>query len=157
MFSISVKYPSEEEELEVMRRTTNPSNVQLETVLTAAEIREIQDLVPRIPAGDHVYRYALKLVRLTRPEERDAPTYVKECLSWGAGPRAAQYLILGAKARAILQGRSYATTEDVARVSEAVLVHRLVTNFNAEAEGITPLSIVRRLLDEVPREAAERI
>jgi MoxR-like ATPase len=82
---------------------------------------------------------------------------VKECLSWGAGPRAAQYLIVGAKARAILRGRLYATTEDVAAVSEPVLAHRLVTNFNAEAEGITPASIVEKLLGEVPRGAAEKV
>jgi MoxR-like ATPase len=155
MFSIGVRYPSEEEELEVMRRTTNPASVDLRPILAAGEIRDLQDIVPRIPAGDHVYRFALRLVRLTRPEEEAAPRYVKECLSWGAGPRAAQSLVLGAKARAILRGRFHATTEDVAFVSGPVLSHRLVANFNAEAEGVTPASIVERLLAEVPRGAAE--
>ncbi len=154
MFSIQVRYPSETEELEVMRRTTNPSRVELASVLTDAEIRGIEEMVPRVPAGDHVYRFALRLVRSTRPEEPSAPAYVKECLSWGAGPRAAQFLILGAKARAILRGRSYATTDDVAAVADPVLAHRLVTNFNAEAEGVTPSSIVERLLAEIPRGAA---
>jgi len=157
MFSIQVRYPSESEELEVMKRTTNPNRFELEQVLSAEDIRELQEIVPRIPAGDHVYQFALRLVRLTRPEEPGAPEYVKECLSWGAGPRAAQYLIFGAKARAILHGRYYATTEDVAMVSDPVLAHRLVTNFNAEAEGITSSSIVERLLGEVPRGVAEKI
>jgi MoxR-like ATPase len=157
MFSIQVRYPSESEELEVMKRTTSPARVDLEHVLTAAEIRELQDIVPRVPAGDHVFQFALRLVRMTRPEEPGAPPYVKECISWGAGPRAAQYLILGAKARAILRGRAYATTEDVAEVADPVLAHRLVTNFNAEAEGITPSSIVARLLADVSRGAAEAV
>jgi MoxR-like ATPase len=157
MFSIGVRYPTEEEELEVMRRTTTRTAAHLEPVLAAPDIRDLQEAVPQVPAGDHVYRFALRLVRRTRPEEAAAPAYVKECLAWGAGPRAAQYLVLGAKARALLHGRAYATTEDVAAVSEPVLAHRLVTNFNAEAEGITPVSIVRRLLEEVPREAAEKI
>jgi len=155
MFSIQVRYPSEAEELEIMKRTTDPRAVVLAQVLAAAEIRELQAIVPRVPAGDHVYRFALRLVRRTRPEEPDAPPYVKECLSWGAGPRAAQYLMIGAKARAILQGRFCATTEDVAAVAEPVLAHRLVTNFNAGAEGVTPASIVARILAEVPRGAAE--
>jgi MoxR-like ATPase len=157
MFSIQVRYPSEDEELEVMKRTARLGQVQLEEVLTAIEIRELQEIVPRIPAGDHVFQFALKLVRLTRPEEEGAPSYVKECLSWGAGPRAAQYLILGAKARAILRGRYYATTDDVAAVADPVLVHRLVTNFNAEAEGIRAASIVERLVKEVPRGVAEKV
>src|SRR5881409_1342784 len=141
MFSIPVRYPSEAEELEVMKRTTNPREVEMERVLGAGDIKELQETVPRIPAGDHVYRFALKLVRLTRPEEPGAPSYVKECLSWGAGPRAAQYLIVGAKARAVLRGRLYASTEDVAAVAGPVLAHRLVTNFNAEAEGVTASSV----------------
>jgi MoxR-like ATPase len=157
MFSIQVRYPSEAEELEVMKRSTSPRGAELEQVLTAGELESLVEIVPRIPAGDHVYQFALKLVRSTRPEEAAAPAYVKECLSWGAGPRAAQYLILGAKARAILRGRFYASTEDVAAVADPVLCHRLVTNFNAEAEGVTPASIVERLLREVPRGAAEEV
>ncbi len=157
MFAIQVRYPTEAEELEVMKRATSPYEADLKPVLSAGEIREFQSLVPRIPAGEHVYQYALRLVRLTRPEESDAPAYVRECLSWGAGPRAAQYLILGAKARALLSGRAYATTEDVVHVAPPVLAHRLVTNFNAEAEGVTAASIVERLLAQVPRGSSEKV
>jgi MoxR-like ATPase len=152
MFSIQVRYPSEEEELKIMKRITNPQSIELDRVLDAGEIRELQDLVPRVPAGDHVYQFALKLVRLTRPDDPNAPAYIKESLSWGAGPRAAQYLMLGAKARALLKGRFHAACEDIEAIAEPVLAHRLVTNFNADAEGITAASLIARLLAQVPRE-----
>ena len=115
------------------------------------DIIALQDIVRRVPVGDHVFRYAAALVRATRPNEPEAPPFVKECLSWGAGPRASQYLILGAKARAALYGRNYATTEDVAAVALPVLRHRIVTNFNAEAEGMTTEKIVQKLLQTIPR------
>jgi MoxR-like ATPase len=146
LFSIQVRYPSEEEELEIMMRTTNPRDVDLVPVLGAAEIRQFQDLVPRVPAGEHVYRFALALVRRSRPDDRSAPDYVRRHLSWGAGPRAAQYLILGAKARALLRGRFHAATEDVEAVAEPVLGHRLIANFSAAADGVTPAALVGRLL-----------
>ncbi len=152
MLSIDVRYPSEEEELEVMKRTTNPLDVELRHVLDAREIRDMQRMVPRVPAGDHVYRFALRLVRSTRPDEPGAPPYIRESLSWGAGPRAAQYLMFGAKARALLRGRFHATCEDVEELAEPVLAHRLVTNFNADAEGVTPRSLISRLLADVPRD-----
>ena len=113
--------------------------------------------MPRVPAADHVLQFALKLVRLSRPEEPAAPAYVKQCLSWGAGPRAAQNLIHCSKAHALLHGRYHVSTEDVEAVAIPVLAHRLVTSFNAESEGITPEGIVERLLKDVPRGAAERL
>jgi MoxR-like ATPase len=156
LFAIKVAYPSEEEELEVMKRTAPPRTIPLDKVIGAEEILAFQALVPRVPAADHVHRFALQLIRSSRPEEASAPRYVKECLSWGAGTRAAQYLIHGAKARALLHGRFHVTTGDVEALAVPVLAHRLVTNFNAEAEGITPAAIVEKLLADVPREGGER-
>ena len=111
----------------------------------------LQEIVRRIPVGDHVFKYAASLARATRPNESEAPAFVKECISWGAGPRASQYLILGAKARAALYGRNYATTEDVAAVALPVLRHRILTNYNAEAEGVTADKIIERLIKETPK------
>jgi MoxR-like ATPase len=152
LFAIRVPYPSVAEELEIMKRTAPPSTVPLRKVLDAESILRIQGIVPRVPTADHVYQFALRLIRLSRPQEPHAPPYVKECVSWGAGPRAAQYLVLSAKARALLHGRFHVTTEDVEAVAMPVLAHRLVTNFNADSEGITTAHIVERLLRDVPRE-----
>lgn len=157
MFSIQVRYPSEEEELEIIKRTTNPQDIDLQHVLNAADIHQLQNIVPRVPAGDHVYQFALKLVRFSRPEDTRAPEYIRDCLSWGAGPRAAQFLMLGAKARALLEGRFHATCEDVEAVAEPVLAHRLITNFHADADGITSASLVSRLLEDIPRGVEETI
>ena len=151
MFMVIVGYPTAEEELQIMKSTTGGINAELKETLRAEDIIALQDIVRRVPVGDHVFRYAAALVRATRPNEPEAPAFVKECLSWGAGPRASQYLILGAKARAALYGRNYATTEDVAAVALPVLRHRIVTNFNAEAEGMTTDKIVQRLLQTIPR------
>ncbi len=151
MFMVTVGYPSAEEELQIMKSTTGGQSVELKQTLSAEDIIELQDIVRRVPVGDHVFRYAMALTRATRPNEAEAPAFVKECVSWGAGPRASQYLILGAKARAALYGRSYATTEDVAAVATTVLRHRILTNFNAEAEGITPDIVVKKLLESTPR------
>ena len=151
MFMVTVGYPSAEEELQIMKATTGGVNVELKETLHAEDIIALQEIVRRVPVGDHVFRYAAALVRATRPDEGEAPPFVKECLSWGAGPRASQYLILGAKARAALYGRNYATTEDVAAVALPVLRHRIVTNFNAESEGMTTDKIVQRLLQTIPR------
>jgi len=107
--------------------------------------------VRRVPVADHVFNYAAALTRATRPKEPEAPTLVRDCVSWGAGPRASQYLIIGAKARAALYGRTAATTEDVAAVAAPVLRHRILTNFNAEAEGITTDAIVQKLVQQTPR------
>lgn len=151
MFMISVGYPSAEEELQIMRATTSAAIADVEVIMHAEDILAVQDTVRRIPVGDHVFRYAMALTRATRPGEADAPDFVKEFLSWGAGPRASQYLILGAKARSAIYGRNYATTEDVAAIAAPVLRHRLITNFNAEAEGIDSDAIIRRLLAHIPR------
>lgn len=157
LFSIRVSYPLEDEELEIMKRTTRPESIDLPQVLGSREILQIQELVPRVPAADHVLRFALRLVRLTRPEESKASSHIRDCVLWGAGPRAAQFLMLAAKARALLHGRFHVNTKDVETVAIPVLSHRLVTNFHAEAEGISPTALVEKLLREVPREAAEKL
>lgn len=151
MFMISVGYPTAEEELAIMRATTSSSHVETTETLTAADILALQETVRRIPVGDHVFQYAMNLSRATRPNEPEAPDFVREFVSWGAGPRASQYLILGAKARAALYGRTHTTTEDVAAVAAPVLRHRVLTNFNAEAEGMNSDKIVQRLLEKTPR------
>ncbi len=157
MLSIQVKYPSENEELEIVQRATSPRSVELSPVLEAAEMREIQALVPRIPAGDHVYRFAIGLARSSRPELPGSPEYVRRFVSWGAGPRASEHLMLGAKARALLSGRLHATTDDVEAVAVPVLAHRMVTNFNAESEGVSSASLVKKLLETVPREKSKAL
>jgi MoxR-like ATPase len=150
MFHIRVDYPSEDEELEIVRRTTADLETRVSPALTADEIISLAHIVRRIPIADHVARYALKLARLSRASEPDAPDFVRQNIRWGAGPRASQYLVLGAKARAVLQGRTFATHDDIQAVAAPVLRHRLRTNFTADAEGITPDEIVRRLIQFVP-------
>ena len=150
MFHVKVDYPSFDEEMEVVRRTTTQREPEVEHVLSGEDICRLQDLVYRIPVPEHVYRYAVTLVRKTRGGEADAPDYIREWVAWGAGPRASQYLILGAKARSILLGRGYAGVEDVRAVAHPVLRHRVLLNFNAEAEGVTSDHVVDRLLEEVP-------
>jgi len=155
MLNILVDYPDEGEELEIYRSTTVKQTHETEAVLTAEDIIELQDIVLRVPVGEHVFRYALELVRKTRPAVEDSPEFVKEWLEVGAGPRAGQNLILGAKARALMQGRFYATCDDVEQLALPVLRHRLITNFNAETEGVTTDDIVERLLKEVPKRDEE--
>ncbi|HEV2471334.1 MAG TPA: MoxR family ATPase [Chthonomonadales bacterium] len=150
MFMVTVGYPSAAEELAIMKATTGSRETELRAMLDAADILDLQALIRKIPVGDHVFRYALALTRATRPKEPEAPAFVRECVSWGAGPRASQYLVLGAKARAALYGRNYATTEDIRAVAAPVLRHRIVTNFNAEAEGISADTIVSRLVEQTP-------
>jgi MoxR-like ATPase len=150
MFHVRVDYPSFDEEIEVVRRTTTQRDVQVRHVLTGEDIVKLQDLVYRIPVPEHVYRFAVTLVRKTRKAEADAPAYIRDWVAWGAGPRASQYLILGAKARSILYGRGYAAVEDVKAVAGPVLRHRILLNFNAEAEGVTSDDIIARLMTEVP-------
>ncbi len=150
MFKVFVKYPSFTEEFEVVRRTTSTAVDSVEPVLTAEEIIELQRIVRQVPASDHVIRYALSLVRQTRVGEAAVPDFVKEQLSWGAGPRAVQYLILGSKARALLQGRPHVTCEDVQSLAKPVLRHRVVMSFTAESEGITPDSLIERIVSITP-------
>jgi len=154
MFEIHVDYPDEEEEFEIVRQTTAETQPSVSEVLSHAEVKSLQAIVRRVPVADHVIRYAMQFARLTRREKGDVPDFIEEYVSWGAGPRASQYLILGAKARAILNGRSYAGTEDVRAVAAPVLRHRIITNFNAEAEGITTDDIVARLVEIIPNDPA---
>ncbi len=151
LLAIRVPYPSEDEELEIMKRTTPPWTIPLEKVLDAQSIVAIQELVSRVPTPPHVYELALRLARATRPEERTAPPYVKDYVSWGVGPRAAQNLILAARARALFHGRLHANAEDVERLAAPVLAHRIVTNFKADSEGVRAEEILARLLRDIPR------
>jgi len=147
MFNLWVDYPSAEEEREIVKSTTSAYKAELKAILNANEINALQNLVRRVPVADHVVDYAVDLVRKTRPNQEGAPTLVKEMISWGAGPRASQYLVLGAKTRAVLQGRTTPEIADVKEVAIPVLRHRLVTNFNAEAENITSVQIISQLME----------
>ncbi len=145
MFNLWVDYPSESEEEQIVRTTTSAYHANLRILLKAVDIIALQDLVRRVPVADNVISYAVKLVRRTRPADATAPDFIKEWITWGAGPRASQYLILGAKTRAILEGRPTPDIDDVRAIAKPVLRHRLVTNFNAEAEGVNASQIVDRL------------
>ena len=153
MFLIEVGYPSPEEELRIARETTGGEQPVLEKVISGEELMRFQSLVRRVPVPDHLYEYAVRLVRRTRPDDPSAPDWIKQYVSWGAGPRAVQYLVLGAKARAALQGSYMARMEDLESVAEPVLVHRVLTNFTAESEGLTSRKIVRRLVEETSKDA----
>ncbi len=148
MFFVTVGYPEAADEFAIVKNTTAAKEVEFEQVLSPAEIVRLQDLVRRVPVSDEVIRYAVNLVRSTRPQE-GAADFVREYLSWGAGPRASQYLVIGAKARAILQGRTHADREDIKALAGPVLRHRLVTNFHAEAQKITSDEIVKRLVETI--------
>jgi len=148
MFLIELDYPSEAEEVQIARTTTGAALPTLEHLLTPAEIIRFQDLVRRVPVPDHIYTYAARLVRKTRPNGSTAPAWIKPLVSWGAGPRAVQYLILGAKARAALLGSYMVRLEDVQQVAIPVLTHRVITTFAAQAEAIDAKAIVRRLVEE---------
>ena len=155
MFKVFVKYPSFREEFDIARRTTALQTDTIRPVLTAEEIMQLQETVRQVPVTDHVVEYALALVRQTRVDQPGVPDYIGEWLSWGAGPRAVQFLLLGGKARALLKGRSYVSTEDIAALAAPVLRHRIVTNFSAESEGITPDRVVERLIEETPAKEGE--
>ncbi|MBE6428348.1 MAG: MoxR family ATPase [Planctomycetaceae bacterium] len=155
MFKILVKYPTWNEEFEVVRRTTSVGSTEISAVLGVEEILAIQNMVREIPVSEHLIRYALSLVRQTRIGEPGVPDFVNENLSWGAGPRAVQYLILGAKARALIHGRNHVTTEDVKTLAFPVLRHRIALNFTAESEGIVTDQIIQRLLDCTPEREDE--
>ena len=148
MFLIEVDYPSEEEEVMIARTTTGDTLPELKHVLSAAEIIDFQNLVRRVPVPDHIYQFAAKLARRTRPQGATAPDWLKPLVSWGAGPRAVQYLILGAKSRAALTGGYMVRLEDIAAVAAPVLTHRVLTTFAAQAEGIDAKRIVERLVAE---------
>ncbi len=148
MFNLWVDYPSHDEESEIVKSTTSAYKAELKHLLTAEQIMQLQQLVRRVPVADNVIDFAVRLVRNTRPTENGSPEFVKEWINWGAGPRASQYLILGAKTRAVLDGRPTPEIEDVKLVALSVLRHRLVTNFNAEAENVDTVDIINRLLEQ---------
>ena len=150
MFHLVVKYPSAAEELQILKQTTSGDEAALTPALTGPQILALQDVVRKVPVADHVFQYARDLVRATRPQEPEAPADFKPLIAWGAGPRAGQFLILGGKARAILQGRVHVATEDIKAVAHAVLRHRIVTTFQAESEGMTCDRIIDLLLEKIP-------
>ncbi|KAA0218343.1 MoxR family ATPase [bacterium] len=157
MFNIKVEYPTEEEEMMVMKMTTATYKGAVERVLDGATIMRLQELVRKVPISEHVIKYAMQFSRLTRLNNPQAPDFIKQYLAWGAGPRASQFLILGAKARAVLQGRYYASGEDIRAVAHPVLRHRIIPNFSAEAEGITSDVIIDKLIASIPRAEAESL
>nr|WP_315940519.1 MoxR family ATPase [Gimesia alba] len=152
MFNVVVNYPSAAEELMILKQTTGSHKPDLEAALTGRQILALQEVVRKVPVAEHVFVYARDLVRATRPVEATAPKFVKEYLSWGAGPRAGQFLILGAKARAILEGRFHVSTEDIKSVAHAVLRHRIVTTFQADSKGLKPDDIIDMLIEHVPNQ-----
>jgi MoxR-like ATPase len=150
LFNINVKYPSRSEELDIMRSVTSDIEPELKEVLDAASIIEFQHVVRRIPVADHIFEYAASLVRATRPDEADAPAFVKQLIGWGAGPRASLNLIVAGKSRAALRGRTHVSIEDIQAVCVPILRHRIIPNFAARSEGMTPDILIERLLKEIP-------
>ena len=150
MFNILVDYPSRAEEIQIIKRTTMDEMPTAKTVMDGAEILRVQQIVRHVPVSDHVVTYAADLARATRPDTKEAPQFIKDWVEWGAGPRAAQYLVLGAKARALIAGRFNVSCADIRSVAHPVLRHRILTNFTADSEGVGAEDIVDRLLENVP-------
>jgi MoxR-like ATPase len=148
MFQVDVGYPSSEEEVAIVKQQTSAYRPQPKKILSPERITALQELVLRVPVADHVVRYAVALVRATRPAESQL-AYIRENVSFGAGPRASQFLILGAKAKAILEGRPAPSIEDVRALAHPTLQHRMITNFHAEAEGVKTKALIDRLLESV--------
>ena len=155
MFKVFVNYPSFDEEFEVARRTTTTQEDGIVPVMAAEEILDIQRVVRAVPVSDHIIRYALSLVRQTRVGEPGVPEFAQDQIAWGAGPRAVQFLVLGAKARALLNRRTHVTCDDVQALAKPVLRHRIVMSFTAESEGVTTDQLVERLLDVTPTKEDE--
>ncbi len=155
MFKVFVNYPSFSEERDIAKRTTSLQVDEIERVLSAEEILELQRLVRQVPVTDHVVDYTLALVRQTRVSQPETPEFISDWLSWGAGPRAVQFLLLGAKARALLLGRTYISTDDIQALAAPVLRHRIVTNFAAESDGITSDRVIEELLKTTPSKEGE--
>jgi MoxR-like ATPase len=154
MFNIRIEYPPTEEEITMVRATTGGALADLKPVLHQDKIRELQEIVRKVPVSERVIRYAVNIAEATRPGREKTPDFINNFVTWGAGPRASQYLILGAKARAVLQGRFYVACEDIRALAYAVLRHRVLLNFNAEAEGISADSIIEKILKTVPEPAS---
>ena len=146
MFNVFVDYPSMAEEIEIVKTTTSAYQADISTILDGRQIIELQQLVRRVPVSDQVVEYAVGLAQRSRPKSAEAPDFVKEYVSWGAGPRASQYLILGAKALAIMDGRLAPSIDDVRALALPVLRHRIITNFNAEAAGVDSVEVIKRLV-----------
>ena len=164
MFKVLVDYPSEDEELEIVRTTTAPQADELARVMGTRDVLRLQEIIRRVPCADHVLRYATKFARWTRgakaadsPERNGAPQFVSDYVAWGAGPRASQNLVLAGKARAILRGRFCVSTEDIRAIAHPVLRHRIITNFNAEADGVKSEDIVDRLIRDIPADDSDGI
>ncbi len=155
MFKVFVRYPNFKEEFEIARRTTTVIAEEVGPVLDGEQILDLQDLVRRVPVTDHVIQYTLALVRQTRVREPGVPDFIEEWLAWGAGPRAVQYLILGGKARALLNGRTHVSVEDIQTLAPPVLRHRILTNFTAASEGVTPDTVIERLIKSTPSREGE--
>ncbi|MEK6646667.1 MAG: MoxR family ATPase [Candidatus Firestonebacteria bacterium] len=148
-FNVNITYPTMEEEKEIIKKTTGSYDIKLQKVLNAKEILKLQEIVRRVPVSDYVISYAVLLASSTRPNFEESPKFIKDWINWGAGPRASQSLILGGKARALLQGRLTVSIEDIKALSFPVLRHRIVLNFNAEAEGIKPEDVIQKLLEHI--------
>ena len=146
MFIINMTYPSRNQEVDIALSTTSGSQPDLKVVMQAADILELQNLVPRVPVSDHVAHFAVDLVQSTRPGNGATPSFVNEWVNWGAGPRASQYLILASKARALMDNRVAVSIDDIRSVARQVLEHRIILNFKAEAENVKPLDIIEKLL-----------
>lgn len=153
LFSIRVDYPSEDQECRIIEATTAPGAAMIERVLRGENLIAMQELVLKVPVAEYLVRYAARLARLTRPG-RDSPEIVSRYISWGAGPRAGQCLILASKARALLHGRPYVALEDLRAVAAPIFRHRIITNYNAEADGVSTDSLIAKLVESMPREAA---
>ncbi|MBI4382701.1 MAG: MoxR family ATPase, partial [Nitrospinae bacterium] len=149
MCIINVNYPSKEQEVQIALSTTSGYQPELDVVMEADKIQTLQKLVPRVPVSDHVAHYAVELVQSSRPGNGKCPGFVKEWVNWGAGPRASQYLILAAKAKALMDNRFAITAQDIRNVARQVLEHRLILNFKAEAENVKSLDVVEKLLQSV--------
>lgn len=157
MFQIDVTYPSYDEELEIVKTTTGTYKPELRKILDSNKIIEFQKLVQRVPVSDNVASFAVKVARATRPDDPSTPESVKRGLAWGVGPRASQYLIFGSKARAVLNGRYTPNKDDVRAIAPAVLKHRVVLNFRAEAEGVKPEEIIQEILDGIHHQDSDRL
>jgi MoxR-like ATPase len=150
MLNIIIQYPSREEEIEIIRRTTTEETAEARLVMDAAEILQVQQIVRRVPVSDHVLEYVADLVRGSRPNSENTFQFIRDWVEWGAGPRAAQYLVLGAKARAVIAGRFNVSCADVRAIALPVLRHRIITNFNADSQGVSVDDVVAKLLQSIP-------
>ncbi|MFI4874547.1 MAG: AAA family ATPase [Blastopirellula sp. JB062] len=155
MFKVFVKYPNFDDEFEIARRTTGGAQGEIAPILSGEELLELQKIVREVPITDHVIRYALSLVRQTRVGAAGTPDFVQDLVSWGAGPRAVQFLILGGKARALLHGRTHVSTDDVQALAKPVLRHRVSVNFAAESDGVSPDDVIDRILESTPTKEDE--